>query len=408
MQIPFDKIVPLLDNELFKSVGNHRMPITCDSGADITVIPEECVEGDQFTGGTCEVDSFNKVHSTGRLCNVTISIAGRQFQRKAVAQPGNDLAWTVCLSMPYSNKSDRELISQQMDAKFALQEEDNCYLPAEMKDGVLTLGIIVSEGTLVPASAHTGGDEGTRESVNVEEQDVVNEQRECDAEVLVIDAEPSVAVEEVGERVEGSADSEEDKGVSIEGITHDIPRTKLAQAMLEDPSLETARALATANKEGYHYSEGILFRTRLDSFGKAREQICLPQQYRAKCLKLAHNHFGHQGRNKMVELIRPFFCWPTITSDCLNHIKHCDTCQRMDKSSPKQCRMQTRELVSVPSERVAIDLVGSFPTATGGFKFLLTSIDLATRWSEAIPIRTATAKVIISQLTIADVGFLQQ
>ena len=91
-------------------------------------------------GGTCEVNSFNKVRSTGRLCNVTISIAGRQFQRKAVAQPGSDLAWTVCLSMPYSNKSDREFISQQMDAKFALQEEDNCYLPAEMKDGVLTSG----------------------------------------------------------------------------------------------------------------------------------------------------------------------------------------------------------------------------------------------------------------------------
>ena len=116
---------------------------------------------------------------------------------------------------------------------------------------------------------------------------MVNEQRECNAEVLVIDAEPLVAVQEVGERVEGNADSEGDKGVSIEGITHDIRRTKWAQAMLEDTSLETARALATANKEGYHYSESILFCTRLDSFGKAREQICLPQQYCAKHLTLA-------------------------------------------------------------------------------------------------------------------------
>ena len=101
----------------------------------------------------------------------------------------------------------------------------------------------------------------------------------------------------------------------------------------------------------------------------------------------------------MVDLIRPFFYWPIMTSDSLNHIKQCDTCQRMDKSSPKACKMQTREIVSIPSERVAIDLVGPFPTATGGFKFLSTCIDLATRWPEAIPIRTATAKVIISQLT---------
>ena len=92
VQIPSNKIVALRDNELFGSVGNHCMPITCDSGADITVVPEECVEGDQFTGGTCEVDSFNKVRSTGKLCNVVISIAGRQFYRKAVTQSGKDLA----------------------------------------------------------------------------------------------------------------------------------------------------------------------------------------------------------------------------------------------------------------------------------------------------------------------------
>ena len=44
---------------------------------------------------------------------------------------------------------------------------------------------------------------------------------------------------------------------------------------------------------------------------------------------------------------------------------------------------------------MAIDLVGPFPTAVGGFKYLLTCIDLATRWPE---VRTTTSRVIISQL----------
>ena len=64
------------------------MPVTCDTGADITIVPEECVRNDQFTGDTCDVDSFNKVRCTGKKCKVVVTIAGRQFHRDAVTQPG--------------------------------------------------------------------------------------------------------------------------------------------------------------------------------------------------------------------------------------------------------------------------------------------------------------------------------
>ena len=215
----------------------------------------------------------------------------------------------MCLSIPFSNKADREFIAHQMDEKFALQEEETCYLPAEMKDGILTSGLMVSEGTLVPAPAHNMDNMNKSEEIVVE-QGEVDEKRESVADILEIADEPSVAAEVVGETVEGSADGEGNEGVSIEGITQNVPRPKLAQATLEDTSLEAARTLAAANKDRYHFSDGILFRTRLDQFGQAREQIWLPQEYRSKCIALAHTHFGHQGCNKMVQLIRPFFHWP--------------------------------------------------------------------------------------------------
>ena len=54
-----------------------------------------------------------------------------------------------------------------------------------------------------------------------------------------------------------------------------------------------------------------------------------------------------------------------------------------DKNLPRQMMMQTREVVTVPSERVAVDIVGPFPVAKGGFRYLLTYLDMATRWPEA-------------------------
>ena len=411
VQILSNKVVALKDNELFGSVGDHSIPVTCDSGADITVVPEECVSAEQFTGVMCEVDSFNKVRSTGKKCNITVTIAGRDFLREAVTQPGRDLAWTVCLSVPYSSKEEREFISGQMDEKFAMQEEDTCYLPAEMEGGILKSGIMVRDGTLISAPADTNmgsvqpdyhivDNPGTESSEGVVTVAQENELRENGEVTLVVGVEqPSVLVEESGDQSSGSAAGEGEDVVLYEGITSEVPRPKLVLETESDSSLATARSLAESHTEGYHYKDGLVFRTRLDKLGDAREQMCLPQPYRSKCLKMAHDNFGHQGRNKMVDLIRPFFYWPTITVDCLSHIKSCLVCQKMDKRVPKKATMQERELVSVPAERIAIDLVGLFPTATGGFKYLLTCIDLATRWPEAIPLRTTMSKVIITQLT---------
>jgi len=146
----------------------------------------------------------------------------------------------------------------------------------------------------------------------------------------------------------------------------------LAQTSQEDETLKVPRELARQEKEGYYEREGIIFRSRINKFGSSYNQICLPMKYRDKCLTLAHT-------------IKPFFYWPSLSRDCQAFIKGCDACQRMDKAKPPRNPMQIRETVTIPFERVAIDLVGPFPTATGGFRFLLTCIDLATRWPEAHP-----------------------
>ena len=143
-----------------------------------------------------------------------------------------------------------------------------------------------------------------------------------------------------------------------------------------------------------------MFRTRLDKLGDNLKQLCLPKQYRDKCLRLSHENFGHTGRNKMGEHIRRFFYWPSITADSLRHIQSCETCQKKDRTSPKPMKMQAREIVTIPSEHVAIDIVGPFPVAKGGFRYLLTYLDMATRWPEAISLKKTTTRIVIDQLTL--------
>ena len=115
---------------------------------------------------------------------------------------------------------------------------------------------------------------------------------------------------------------------------------------------------------------------------------------------MAHEHFGHAGRNKMCLHIKRFFYWPSMTVDVLKHCKSCDKCQRYNKQNPKPMLMQEREIITLPSERVCVDIVGPFPTAKGGFRYLFTYVDMATRWPEAIPLKRTTTKIIIDKLNM--------
>ena len=146
IQIPRNRVVPLKHNELFGSVGGHSLPITCDSGADITVVPEECVREEECTGESCTID---KVKTVCRKCNVRVQAEDRVFVREAVTQPGVDLSWTACLSISFSNLDELHFITEQMRKKQDLAEEQLFYLPPTMEEGVLKSAIIVSDGTPV-------------------------------------------------------------------------------------------------------------------------------------------------------------------------------------------------------------------------------------------------------------------
>ena len=55
-------------------------------------------------------------------------------------------------------------------------------------------------------------------------------------------------------------------------------------------------------------------------------------------------------------------------------------------------------MFAVPFEKVAIDLVGPFEIAKSGHRFVLTCINLASRYPEAIRLRAATAADVAEAL----------
>ena len=132
-------------------------------------------------------------------------------------------------------------------------------------------------------------------------------------------------------------------------------------------------------------------------------QVVVPSCYRPEILRLAHEipMAGHLGIRKTQSRIMAHFYWPKLHSDVVQYCKTCHTCQIIGKA---QLNIKPAPLIPIPTfeepfSRVIIDCVSPLPRTKSGYHYLLTIMDQATRFPEAIPLKRLTAKVVIEALT---------
>ena len=257
----------------------------------------------------------------GKVCRVDITVGDQVLQKQAVTQPGTSLGWSTCLSFDLMDPVERGVLTDQISRCAGLTHRDTLYIPPEVREGMLVSGILVKEAKVVRKIKETKeGDNHERvpvlaataeapvietaeksegqgdyeeevnantqsdEAVRVEEE---NEHDEVAAEEVEENRELILEKDEVeGGSLGGSAETEGKTELPVHTIREGMPMEGMIADTNTDPSLTTILKLASLDKEGYHMSNGLAFRTRLDTFGTPQEQLCVPQKYRQQCLRL--------------------------------------------------------------------------------------------------------------------------
>ena len=109
---------------------------------------------------------------------------------------------------------------------------------------------------------------------------------------------------------------------------------------------------------------------------------------------------GHLGVKKTFDRIVSNFYWPGIFSRVRRFCASCDICQRtVKKSSVSKAPLHSVPVVGNPFEKVAIDLIGPiFPVSSRGNRWILTLIDYATRYPEAIALKSTDTETVAEAL----------
>eukprot|EP00057_Strongylocentrotus_purpuratus_P000907 XP_001186509.2 PREDICTED: uncharacterized protein LOC754648 [Strongylocentrotus purpuratus] len=187
----------------------------------------------------------------------------------------------------------------------------------------------------------------------------------------------------------------------------------LIQAQKEDNALDASRKLAesgekkiskSGNSSYFIVKKDVLYREYIDATpgSDVLVQVVVPTKFRNQVLKLAHESIlgGHFGTKKTRDKILTHFFWPGMHADIVRYCRSCGPCQRTSpKGKVTKVPLGSTPLIDEPFRRVAMDLVGPIEPATSkGNRYILTVVDYATRYPEAVALRRIDAQTVAEAL----------
>ena len=153
----------------------------------------------------------------------------------------------------------------------------------------------------------------------------------------------------------------------------------------------------------FYKKNGLLYSKHQEAkTGRSFNQLVVPKELRRQVMSVNHESAfsGHLGAKKTEVRILPNFFWPGLHQDVIRFCRSCDVCQRtVKRGNVRKVPLGSMPLIDTPFKRVAVDIVGPIaPPSEAGHRYILTLVDYATRYPEAVPLKKITTEAVAEAL----------
>lgn len=146
--------------------------------------------------------------------------------------------------------------------------------------------------------------------------------------------------------------------------------------------------------------DGLLYRMRENAYGQTYHQVVVTEDFVQAALRLAHSlpTSGHGGVAATLARLNKFAYWPRMQGDVRSYCKSCEVCAKTKSRRDVRVPLLKYPDVSVPFERVHMDLIGPLNSSSDGNKYVVCVVDVLTRYVIAAPIRNKEATTVAEAL----------
>ncbi|GFU71602.1 retrovirus-related Pol polyprotein from transposon opus [Trichonephila clavipes] len=352
-----DKLSKLVKTSI--SVDGKLFHVLLDSGTEITVIKKDLVPGISVEGAS------------------TIYLKG--IFGPAVKCP------LVYVPIGLATGGQVNVVHQQVLCALAEVLVEDVLLPPEVLD--MLGGVQSEENSLAQSSQDLRVDSG-----NVDETEV---------SLGILPEKAQEHIEDSQRNITSCQNEVGTLGTKDEEVTAEMDKgSMVADSFRSEQECCAELALvwkqAKEGKGNYYEVDGYLFH-RDKILGESIGQLVIPKCRRTEVLRLAHTSVfsSHMGPKKTLERIKYSFFWEGLRADVKKFCESCKECQLTQSVRIKDRSSSTPVArPELPLEVGNMDLIGPIdPPSLKGHKYILRLVDQHTRWGEAVPLTSLSAKV---------------